>query len=590
MAHLASLPLVALAFALLTANAAGSMLTDAPQLHDDSPQRDAGLEVLNAGDAGLLITVNSVPEQARQVRLSYRLDEPVSAGQHLRLRFRFRAADPNFDEERHELVLTAALENADGTRRSSAQRITGRERWREVDLSFAAAHDHAAGQGRLVIDLGHQAQIVELRDVRLGPADDPATGSPAGRSYEGRDPDAPWRAEAQQRIEQHRMAELTVHVVDGDGQPVPGAQVAVEMTRHAFTWGTAVSAAELAGEPRNEGDRITRQTIRDHFNAVVLGNDFKLTRYGWLNDNVPPRVRQAYDWIQEHEIELKGHWIFIPTLRGVARGQEPEIQAHYDRGQEAFLDWYKHHIRERLGAYPGLLAWDVNNHAGRWEPEQEQLTLASQVELMRYARELEPDSSMYVNENFILAGSEGYNRWDLYENRIEALIERDAPFDGIGFMAHFGGDHLYSKGMPELWSRLEHYAGYGKKLAITEWDIKDGDPDIRRDFIRDFVTLCFSHPQMEHFFIWGMQDDRHWKQDAILYDSDWRLKPGGAVFLDLISNQWWTDESGVTDEQGRYRLRGFLGQYRISVEHEGHTDVVDTTLTNQGHTVTVTLP
>ena len=50
-------------------------------------------------------------------------------------------------------------------------------------------------------------------------------GARAQSNYGGRDADAPWRAAAAARIEQHRKGDFTLRVVDAAGVPIVGATV-----------------------------------------------------------------------------------------------------------------------------------------------------------------------------------------------------------------------------------------------------------------------------------------------------------------------------------------------------------------------------
>ena len=47
------------------------------------------------------------------------------------------------------------------------------------------------------------------------------------------------------------------------------------------------------------------------------------------------------------------------------------------------------------------------------------------------------------------------------------------------------------------------------------------------------------------------------------------MKPAGQVFVDLVSKQWWTDETIQSDAQGRGALRGYLGDYEVSLRYDG---------------------
>ena len=53
-------------------------------------------------------------------------------------------------------------------------------------------------------------------------------------AYPGSDANAPWRAQAATRIEQHRKADMTIKVLDDQGNPMANTPVKVEMLRHEF--------------------------------------------------------------------------------------------------------------------------------------------------------------------------------------------------------------------------------------------------------------------------------------------------------------------------------------------------------------------
>ena len=68
-----------------------------------------------------------------------------------------------------------------------------------------------------------------------------------------------------------------------------------------------------------------------------------------------------------------------------------------------------------------------------------------------------------------------------------------------------------------------------------------------------------------------------WGQGAgnkTLWRADWSIKPAGQVWLDLVCKAWWTETVGVTDANGRFTTRGFLGEYEITAETGGKTKTV----------------
>jgi len=90
----------------------------------------------------------------------------------------------------------------------------------------------------------HFEQALEMRGLvvrALAPADKIEPSA----AYDGHRRDAPLRAKARKLIEQHRKADFSVRVVDQFGNPVKGAAVSLEQTRHAYLFGTSVVALRL---------------------------------------------------------------------------------------------------------------------------------------------------------------------------------------------------------------------------------------------------------------------------------------------------------------------------------------------------------
>jgi hypothetical protein len=136
----------------------------------------------------------------------------------------------------------------------------------------------------------------------------------------------------------------------------------------------------------------------------------------------------------------------------------------------------------------------------------------------------------------------------------------------------------------------DEFAEVAPRLQLSEFDVDAGDDEeLQSDYFRDVMIASFSHPNFEAIVQWGFWEKMHWKPSAALWREDWTLKPCGEVFVDLVANQWWTNEKRTTDSQGRCQLRGFLGDYQITVEHAGSSKTVSTTLNRKGQTVKVTL-
>jgi endo-1,4-beta-xylanase len=91
--------------------------------------------------------------------------------------------------------------------------------WTEQPVVFVATEDAVPKLTRPLWSLlcGHKAQSIEVESIRVlkYPASDGrGLAFPRRklikRSYAGREPDAPWRKAALERIEQHRKADLSM--------------------------------------------------------------------------------------------------------------------------------------------------------------------------------------------------------------------------------------------------------------------------------------------------------------------------------------------------------------------------------------------
>jgi hypothetical protein len=93
--------------------------------------------------------------------------------------------------------------------------------------------------------------------------------------------------------------------------------------------------------------------------------------------------------------------------------------------------------------------------------------------------------------------------------------------------------------------------------------------DYQTAYTRDFLTAAFSHPAVDSIIMWGFWEGRHWLPDAALLTRDWKLKPNGQAWLDLVKKDWWTNADGTADAKGEYKTRGFYGDYEVTVTGPG---------------------
>lgn len=188
--------------------------------------------------------------------------------------------------------------------------IVGKE-WKRVFIHGQASRDFGAGEYELSLHLGIQAQTLEFGGItmtNLGTHVDTGKLPFATITYPGQEPDAPWRKDAAERIDTYRKSELTVRVVDRDGKPVRGANVHVQMQRHAFGFGTFLEY-EVMTSAGPDADKLREWTLK-MFNRCTT--PIYWADWGWANPDVREGYLQCAKWALENKLATRGHCIIYP--------------------------------------------------------------------------------------------------------------------------------------------------------------------------------------------------------------------------------------------------------------------------------------
>ena len=452
--------------------------------------------------------------------------------------------------------------------------------WKQVLVPFVAKRNFKDGEAQVVFRLGYAPpQTVDFADVKienfkkeLALADLPKSKG----SYVGMELDAPWRAKADERIDKLRKADLTVRVTGSDGKPISGANVSAKLTRHAFQFGTAIPAEVLVSDSKKQIQDI----LLEHFNTGTLENDLKWEALADWNFKLD-RSLKGVDWLREHNFDVRGHVLVWPGWNEVPASLE-RLKDDKAKLAEAINE----HIKEMVTAVKGRVEhWDVVNEPFTNHDILDILGYEVMVDWFKLARSIDPKPKLYINDFAILAGGGGTTAHrDHYEKMIQLLVDKGAPFDGIGMQGHFGSS-LTSP--DDLMMLLDRYGKFKKDIAVTEFDVVIDDEELAGNYVRDFYTVLFSHPAVANLTMWGFWDGNHWKKNAVMYRNDWSLKPGGKAYKDLVLGKWRTNESGATDAAGQFKTRGFKGNYEIEVKIGDQTRTVKGTLAEGGSRIDV---
>jgi endo-1,4-beta-xylanase len=420
-------------------------------------------------------------------------------------------------------------------------------------------------------------------------------------SYVGRDPDAAWRTAAAERIKKYRKGDLNVVVRDRAGEPVEGARVSVRMKRHAFWFGSRVDV-NLINSDTDDAQKY-RQSFLELFNYATVNTVYY---FQWRTPRGGKQILdatlQAIPWLQRHGYPMRGHtlvWWFKDE------NIEKPTQQVYERVIE--------HINQTAGNRSLAAAfdeWDVQNEPFSNSDIFKKLGREKLVDFFELVHKHDPDAKLFLNECHLISQlhqKDRRQRRDFIYALVKELIDKDVPIHGLGFQSHHVGTLAP---IPDILPILDRFAGLGVDMQVTEYDIKlrpaanakdwtrrwrapvPTTPELERlegEYMRDFLTVIFSHPGMKAFIMWGFWDGRHWLNNGPIFRKDWSLKPSGAAYKDLVLNKWWTNEDGKTNNDGILTTRGFLGEYEVTVEHKGKEKTVKAALSRRGETVSIEL-
>ncbi len=380
-------------------------------------------------------------------------------------------------------------------------------------------------------------------------------------------PDAIKELEAS--IRAHRQGVLTI-------EAAPGSDVAVEQLRHEFWFGAALANQAFSGRMPPEDAEKYRAVFLANFNAAVTENALK-----W-HTMEPRRGRVDYAtveailaWTGEHQIPLRGHNIFWGTPGFVQSWLKDLPDADLrDVIRERALDIGRR-FRGRFAEY------DLNNEMIHGNYYEERLGPDITRQMAQWVRQEDPHAALYLNDYDILTGA----RLDDYCRHIRGLLDQGVPIAGIGVQGHLHGDTFDPIA---LRNALDKLAQFNLPIRITEFNmpgqrsryyrerqlrLTEPQEQERAQSLADYYRICFAHPQVDGILMWGFWEGANWIPASSLYRRDWTPLPAALAYRDLVFREWWTRQSGRTDDRGRYTLRAFFGRYRITAG--GKETIVD---------------
>ena len=399
---------------------------------------------------------------------------------------------------------------------------------------------------------------------------------------------------AKQDINRNRMGDITITVLDAEGNPLPAATVTYAQTSHNFLFG-AFSSLENAGI---EGYELMQEA----------GINYLTAGFYWV-ETEPEQDQIAWEYID--------HGVGVLDLAKMGFNIKAHaLMALWDFGTPDYLKSMSFnvydHISELVSRYRDQIdTWNVINEAhGRGaalDLSRAEITTLTNTGI-RAVHENDPHARIIINNSFDWYGETGtiaalMGETDDFTLSIPAYLDQLAA-DGVDYDVI--GQQLYNGGYVSIladwglgdpmgvstWdlahvsALLDRLGEYGKPVHVTEqsvpstWDsdwIQYGagwwhrpwDEETQAEFVRDFYTIAFSKEHVEAITWWDITDNSFIFTGGLL-DKNNQPKPAYFMMRDLIAS--WTSSGQVqTDSTGKATIRGYGGEYELTVNYDGQT-------------------
>ncbi len=375
---------------------------------------------------------------------------------------------------------------------------------------------------------------------------------------------------AKDNIEKYRKGSVRIKLVGARGKPTANVSLDIKQVSHSFKFGCYLKIDDLDPEKLP----LYSERFKGLFNYSVIGSYWS---------NIEKKEGSAdWSWFDREATlskNLGADLAAAPVLWGTNKYGRPKW---LPTNKNDLLPILERHVRSTVLRNTAVSDFEVVNEPLSRKPDGFAET-GYLPAAFKWAKDAAPSKRLLINESGIFgADNRSYNSVK-YFDLLRSLITKGVPIDIIGIQAHAQGDWYEPADVAE---RLAQYATLGKPIQITEFSVQTHDFDDRTvplaigsksrkgqwtaesqaEFYREFYTVAFGTPQVEGIVTWGLDDERAWLPGIGLIDNAGEPKPAYRELGRLINQEWHTRLNGRTDAAGSFDLRGFFGDYEVTIK------------------------
>ena len=382
----------------------------------------------------------------------------------------------------------------------------------------------------------------------------------------------------------HRKATANLRLVNVDGTPLANSPVTVKQTSHQFLFGCGAFDSVALMRAKESGNEETATFLQNRMEKWM-----KLFNYGTLpfywgryepteGQTMEAPTMAAAKWLKDHGVTAKGHPLCWHTACA-------DWLMQYSN--EEILKKQLRRIDRDVTAFKGVIdMWDVINEVvimPNFDKYDNAITRICQemgrIKLVKAvfdeAKAMNPDATLLIND---------FNTSVSYEILLDGLLEAGVPISAIGIQSH---QHQGYWGAEKLHDVLRRFSRFGLPIHFTENTLISGEimpahivdlNDFQVDSwpstlegearqaaeISEMYTILFEHPLVQAITTWDFTDDCWLHAPSGFLHVDNTEKPSYHALRKLIHEDWSTNVTLQTDEDGRVNLEGFKGNYELS--------------------------
>ena len=407
-----------------------------------------------------------------------------------------------------------------------------------------------------------------------------------------------------ENIEKYRKGNMTISVIDENGNAVPFAKIKVNQIKHEFKFGANLFLLdELETDEKN---KLYTDYFKNIFNMATLPfywssiepEKGKL-RYDKNSEKYyrRPPIDLCMEYCEENGIEPREHALayehhFPKWLSG----------ATVDEIKESLENRYKEIAKRYADKIPTIevtneMLW--NHGVTKFYDENDYIEWC-----FKLAEKYFPNNQLVINEYTEAFWGANCRSTDNYYAYIEANLLKGARIDAIGAQFHIfesresemaKSSYLYNP--KRLYDHMNLYSNLSKHLQVTEITIpaysnESTDEEIQAKILEYLYTVWFSHPSIEQIIYWNLVDGYayvenptpeaiRWSQgnmsigENVYYGGlirfDMTPKPAYHALDNLINKKWNTQLNLTLNDEGNVDFKGFFGDYEIEITKDGKT-------------------